>query len=97
MVLGETCKMAATSADRRKVATLGARRGDWCCIGTSLDALGARGRVTAPGPALQNLALAPCAGLMSSRRSLAWSAGGPWSAALVSRSDTLGSRGLLSH
>jgi hypothetical protein len=42
--------MAATSADRRKVATLGARRGDWLCIGTSFDALGFRGRVTAPGP-----------------------------------------------
>lgn len=44
--------MAATSADRRKVAALGAGRGDWLCIGTSLDALGARGRVTAPGPDL---------------------------------------------
>src|SRR5215211_891048 len=52
MVLGETCKMAATSADRRKVAALGAGRGDWLCIGTSLDALGFRGRVTAPGPDL---------------------------------------------
>src|SRR5919204_589019 len=31
--------MAATSADRRKLATLGAGRGDWCCIGTSLKVL----------------------------------------------------------
>src|SRR5215211_4507011 len=52
MVLGETCKMAATSADRRKLAVLGARRADWLCIGTSLDAQGSRGRVTAPGPDL---------------------------------------------
>src|SRR2546423_234979 len=42
--------MAATSADRRKLAVLGAGRADWLCIGTSLDALGVRGRVTAPGP-----------------------------------------------
>jgi hypothetical protein len=63
MVLGETCKMAAASADRRKVATLGARRADWLCIGTSLDAQGIRGRVTAPGPDSQNLVLAPCADL----------------------------------
>jgi hypothetical protein len=44
--------MAATSADRRKVAVLGAGRGDWLCIGTSFDAQGFRGRVTAPGPDL---------------------------------------------
>jgi hypothetical protein len=41
---------AATSADRIKVAALGARQGNCCCIGTSLDAQGSRGRVTAPGP-----------------------------------------------
>jgi hypothetical protein len=29
MVLGETCKMAATSADHRKLAVLGTGRGDW--------------------------------------------------------------------
>src|SRR5512132_2338897 len=63
MVLGETGKMAATSADRRKVAPLGVGRADWLCIGTSLDALGARGRVTAPGPDSQNLVLASGAGV----------------------------------
>src|SRR4029450_7427320 len=52
MVLGETCKMAATWADRRKVATLGAGRGDWCCIGTSLDALGVPGARHRPRPRL---------------------------------------------
>jgi hypothetical protein len=31
---------------------LGAGRGDWLCIGTSFDAQGFRGRVTAPGPDL---------------------------------------------
>src|SRR5215218_8435299 len=50
MVLGETCRMAATSADRRKVAVLGARRADWLCIGTSLDALGAGGASPPPDP-----------------------------------------------
>ena len=50
MVLGETCKMAATSADRRKVAVLGAGRGDWLCIGTSFDALGAGGASPPPAP-----------------------------------------------
>src|SRR5215218_2437162 len=47
--------MAATWADRRKLATLGARRGDWLCIGTSLDALGAGGASPPPAPTLQNL------------------------------------------
>src|SRR6266542_395219 len=62
MVLGETCKMAATSADRRKLATLGAGRADWLCIGTSLDALGVPGARHRPRPRpLQNLVLAPCA------------------------------------
>src|SRR5215217_3304887 len=62
MVLGETCKIAAASADRRKVAALGAGCTDWVCIGTSLDALGLRGRVTAPGPDLfRTWYLAPCA------------------------------------
>jgi hypothetical protein len=42
--------MGATCADHGKVAVLGAGRGDWLCIGTSLDAQGSRGRVTAPGP-----------------------------------------------
>src|SRR5918994_287709 len=50
MVLGETCKISATSADRKKVAALGAGRGDWCCIGTSLDALGAGGASPPPAP-----------------------------------------------
>src|SRR5215218_2234011 len=63
MVLGETCKMAATSADRRKLAVLGAGRADWLCIGTSLDALGAGGASPPPAPTLQNLVLAPCADL----------------------------------
>src|SRR5215217_5494337 len=63
MVLGETCKMAATWADRRKVATLGAGRGDWLRIGTSFDALGAGGASPPPAPTLQNLVLAPCADL----------------------------------
>src|SRR5215208_2065358 len=50
MVLGETCKMAATWADRRKLAVLGAGRGDWLCIGTSLDALGVPGARHRPRP-----------------------------------------------
>jgi hypothetical protein len=50
--------MAATSADRRKLAVLGAGRGDWLCIGTSLDALGAGGASPPPAPLLQNLDLA---------------------------------------
>src|SRR4029450_4587238 len=62
-VLGETCKMAATSDDRRKVATLGARRPDWWFLGPSLDAQGSRGPVTAPGPDFQNLVLASGAGV----------------------------------
>ena len=61
MVLGETCKMAATSADRRKLAALGAGRADWLCIGTSFDALGAGGASPPPAPTLQNLVLASCA------------------------------------
>src|SRR5215216_7525210 len=52
MVLGETCKMAATWADRRKLAVLGAGRGDWLCIGTSLDALGVPGARHRPRPRL---------------------------------------------
>src|SRR4029450_3841179 len=66
MVLGETCKMAATSAERRKVATLGAGRGDWWCIGTSLDALGAGGASPPPAPT-SRMVLAPCAGLSGGR------------------------------
>src|SRR5215204_505159 len=50
MVLGETCRMAATSADRRKLAVLGAGRADWLCIGTSFDALGAGGASPPPAP-----------------------------------------------
>jgi len=46
--------MAATSADRRKVAVLGTCRGDWLCIGTSFDALGAGGASPPPAPTLQN-------------------------------------------
>src|SRR5215211_8690621 len=60
-VLGETCKMAATSADRRKLAGLGAGRGDWLCIGTSLDALGAGGASPPPGPFLVAFVLVACA------------------------------------
>jgi len=59
--------------------------------------LGFRGRVTAPGPDFFDLVHALCAGLNRSSLSLwrvAWSAS---SAALVRRSGTLGSRGLLSH
>src|SRR5215211_6001280 len=61
MVLGETCRMAATWADRRKVAVLGAGRGDWLCIGTSLDALGAGGASPPPGPFLVAFVLVACA------------------------------------
>src|SRR4029453_11912310 len=42
--------MGATCADHGKVAVLGARRGDWLCIGTSLDALGAGGPSPPPAP-----------------------------------------------
>ena len=45
---------AATSADRIQVAALGVRQGNCWCIGTSLDAQGSRGRVTAPGPDLSD-------------------------------------------
>ncbi len=89
--------MAAASADRRKLAVLGVRRGDWLCIGTSFDALGAGGASPPPAPTFQNLVLAPCAGLTWSSPSCwfeGWSAS---SAALVRHSGTLGSRGLLSH
>ena len=47
----------------QELAVLGAGRGDWCCIGTSLDALGAGGASPPPAPTLQNLVLAPCADL----------------------------------
>jgi hypothetical protein len=63
MVLGETCKMAATSADRRKLAVLGTGRADWLCIGTSFDALGVPGARHRPRPRPQNLPPAPCADL----------------------------------
>src|SRR5215207_10176742 len=65
--------MVATSADRRKVATLGAGRGDWCCIGTSLDALGAGARHRPRPQPLQKLDLALCAGLNRSSLSLSLS------------------------
>src|SRR5215211_7629035 len=92
MVLGETCKMAATWADRRKVATLGAGRGDWLCIGTSFDAQGCRGRVTAPGPDLSDAGSRVLRGPHVVTALLGLSAGA-CSAALVGRSGTLGSRG----
>jgi hypothetical protein len=50
--------MGATCADHAKVAVLGARRGDWLCIGTSLDALGAGGASPPPAPTSSDLALA---------------------------------------
>src|SRR5512132_3922279 len=58
--------MAATWADRRKVAALGAGRGDWLCIGTSLDAWGAGGASPPPAPT-SRMVLAPCAGLSGGR------------------------------
>ena len=88
---------AATSADHGRVAVLGARRGNCWCIGTSLDALGFRGRVTAPGPDLSDAGSASYAGLQPViALPLAGRLVGQFGA-LVRRSGTLGSRGLLSH
>jgi hypothetical protein len=66
------------------VAALGARRGNCWCIGTSLDAQGLRGRVTAPGPDLFGCWFPPPArGFNRSSLSLwpvGWSASSaPWS------------------
>ena len=54
------CRYLATHALRMthenwKVAALGAGRGDWLCIGTSLDALGAGGASPPPAPTSQML------------------------------------------
>src|SRR4029450_10222977 len=48
--VGAGWRLVGTWAARREVAALRAGRGDCGCIGTSLDAQGFRGRVTAPGP-----------------------------------------------
>jgi hypothetical protein len=53
--------MAATSADRRKLATLGAGQGDWCCSGPHSMLRGAGGASPPPAPTTSNLDLAPCA------------------------------------
>src|SRR5215218_5866548 len=76
---------------RRRPRRLAVHRDLFRCFG------GSGGASPPPAPTLQTLLLAPCADLNGLSRSLwpvRWSAS---SAALVRRSGTLGSRGLLSH
>ena len=58
---------------RKKVAALGMCRADSYCIGTSLDALGFRGRVTAPGPDSSEPGSRALRGLIWS-----WAPSAPW-------------------
>ena len=89
--------MAATWADRKKLAALGAGRGDWLCIGTSLDAWGFGGASPPPAPTSRMLVHASCAWLEPViALPVAGRLVGQFGA-LVRRSGTLGSRGLLSH